>query len=129
MVKNSDSQFLVMVVDDEKDIREMLIVVLYAHGCRVLEAENGREAVEIARRECPDMIFMDLSMPLLDGFAAAEQIREIKETRDVPIVACSAHDTYAYRIRALAVGFNEYLTKPIDFVRLQNLVHRFLIAA
>ena len=129
MIENDNSPHVVMVVDDDKDIREMLKVTLYAHGYTVLEAANGLEAVQLVKRACPDMILMDLEMPVLDGFAATRLIREVRETCDVPIVACSAHGTPAYRLRAFAAGCNDYLTKPIDFVQLNNLLGRILAAA
>jgi CheY-like chemotaxis protein len=120
---------LVLIVDDSDDIREMLRFVLDSRGYRVVEAENGQEALKIARRHCPDLILMDLNMPELDGFGATRGIRQIKEMCDVPIVAISAHNTIDHRAKALAVGFNDYLTKPINFIQLFNLIHRFLSAA
>ena len=129
MTKNDNSPPVIMVVDDDKDIREMLKAALYAHGYIVLEAVNGLEAVQIAKRACPDMILMDLHMPVMDGFVATRLLREVNEICDVPIVACSAHGTPAYRLRALAVGCNDYITKPIDLTHLNNLLGRFLAAA
>jgi CheY-like chemotaxis protein len=120
---------LVMIVDDSDDVREMLRFVLDTRGYRVLEAANGQEALKIAQRGCPDLILMDLSMPVLDGFGAARGIREIAEMCDVPIVAISAHNTIDHRAKAFAVGFTDYLTKPIDFVHLVDLIQRLLQAA
>jgi two-component system, cell cycle response regulator DivK len=117
---------LVMIVDDSNDIREMVKFVLDSRGYKVIEAANGQEALKIARAECPDLILMDLNMPVLDGFGATRSIREMTDMCDVPIVAISAHDTVDHRAKAFAVGFNDYLTKPIDFVRLFDLIHRFL---
>ena len=68
--------------------------------------------------ECPDLIIMDLSMPVMDGFGAVRLLREVPGLRQVPIIACSAHDTSTHRIQALDVGFNEFLAKPIDFNQL-----------
>ena len=117
---------LVMVVDDSDDIREMVKFVLSSQGYRVAEANDGREAVNIARMNCPDLILMDLSMPVLDGFGAARQLRQIEEISDVPIVALSAHNTSDHRAKAFAVGFNDYLTKPVDFMNLMELIRRLL---
>jgi CheY-like chemotaxis protein len=115
-----------MVVDDAEDIRRMLKFVLDMRGYRVLEARNGREAVELAESNCPDVILMDLSMPVLDGYGAARELRQMAKTRDAPIIAISAHDTVDHRNKALAVGFNDYLTKPIDFIQVADLIQRFL---
>lgn len=119
----------VMVVDDCDDIREMLKVVLSELGCRVVEAVNGQEAVEVAQSELPDLILMDINMPVLDGFGAVRLIRGLAELCYIPIIAVSAHDTSEQRTQALDIGFNEYLTKPVDFARLDNVIDRFLKAA
>ncbi len=95
-------------------------------GYRVVEAVNGQEAVDIAQQEEPDLILMDLSLPLLDGLSATRRIREQVALRKVPIVAVSAHDTADFHAEALAAGCNEYVTKPIDFDQLENLLNRLL---
>ena len=80
-----------IMVDDSDDIRELLRDVLNSEGYSEVETKNGQDAVEIARQACPDLTLMDLSMPVLDGYAATGQIREAAEICDVPIVACSAY--------------------------------------
>lgn len=115
-----------MVVDDSEDIRLMLRFVLDSRGYRVAEAANGQEALDIARNECPALILMDLSMPVLDGFGAVRCLREIEAMCNVPVVAISAHNTTDHRAKAFAVGFNDYLTKPLDFGHLINLINRLL---
>lgn len=117
------------VVDDSDDIREVVSFVLSGRGYRVVEAENGQAALEMAQKECPDLILMDLSMPVLDGFGAVRGIRQITEMCDVPIVAISAHNTVDHRTKALVVGFNDYLTKPIDLFRLMTLIQSLLSIA
>jgi CheY-like chemotaxis protein len=119
---------LVMIVDDSDDIREMVKFVLESRGYRVVEAENGQEALKIAQKECPHLILMDLNMPVLDGFGAARGIRALTRMCDVPIVAISAHNTIDHRAKASAVGFNDYLTKPINFVQMIDLIRRFIPA-
>ena len=104
----------------------MIKLSLELRGYRVLEALNGLEAVEIARREPLDLILMDLGLPLLDGFAATRRIREEARSRQVPIVAVTAHATAEYRVKALAAGCNEYVTKPIDVDKLGRLFNRLL---
>lgn len=119
---------LVLVVDDSDDIREMVKFVLESRGYRVLEAVNGQEALKIAMKECPRLILMDLNMPVLDGFGATRGIREITRMCEVPIVAISAHNTIDHRAKASAVGFNAYLTKPINFVQMMELIRHFIPA-
>lgn len=104
----------------------MMRRLLEMSGYRVLEAINGEEAVKIAERELPDLILMDLSLPLLDGLAATRRIRLHKSLRQVPIVAVSAHDTADFHAEALAAGCNDYMTKPIDFDQLESLLNRLL---
>ncbi len=116
----------VMVVEDFEDNRFMMRRLLEMSGYSVVEAMNGEEAVEIARREQPNLILMDLSLPLLDGLAATRRIRQHAELRDVPIVAVSAHDTADFHADALAAGCNDYVTKPIDFDQLESLLIRLL---
>src|SRR3712207_3435280 len=85
----------VMVVEDSVDMRFVLSLSLREQGYRVLTAANGREAVELARQKCPDLILMDLNLPGVDGLAATEQIRGCQDVcRDVPILAVTAYDTY-----------------------------------
>ena len=114
----------VLVVEDFEDNRFMMRRLLEMSGYRVVEAVNGREAVEMAQSERPDLILMDLSLPHLDGLAATRRIREHEGLGKVPIVAVSAHDTADFHAEALAAGCNEYVTKPIDFDQLENLLQR-----
>jgi CheY-like chemotaxis protein len=116
----------VLVVEDFEDNRFMMRRLLEMSGYLVLEAINGEEAVEVARRERPGLILMDLSLPLLDGLAATRRIRQHEDLRDVPIVAVSAHDTADFHADALAAGCNDYVTKPIDFDQLEALLGRLL---
>jgi two-component system cell cycle response regulator DivK len=128
MVDGDNGNWLptVMVVEDFEDNRFMMRRLLEMSGYRVLEAVNGEEAVELAKRERPGLILMDLSLPQLDGLAATRRIRQHPELRDVPIVAVSAHDTADFHADALAAGCNDYVTKPIDFDQLEALLSRLL---
>jgi len=123
---SEDTSQKVMVVEDFEDNRFMMRRLLEMSGYRVVEAMNGEEAIEVARREQPNLILMDLSLPLLDGLAATRRIRQYAELRDVPIVAVSAHDTADFHADALAAGCNDYVTKPIDFDQLEGLLIRLL---
>ena len=116
----------VMVVEDFDETRYMLKLVMELCGYRVVEAINGQQAVEVARRERPDLILMDLGLPVMDGCKATRLIREDQALRKVPILAVSANATAEYRVKALAAGCNEYVTKPIDFDYLKALINHFL---
>ena len=122
-----DSRPIVLVVEDFEDNRFMMRRLLEMSGYRVVEAVNGNQAVESAASENPDIILMDLSLPQLDGLAATRRIRSREGLRKVPIVAVSAHDSADFHAEALAAGCNEYVTKPIDFDQLVQLLDRLTV--
>lgn len=113
---------LVLVVEDHEDTRFILRTILERSGCRVVEAADGFEAVEMAGREQPDLILMDGSLPLLSGLAATRLIRQDTLLQEVLIVALSGWATPSFHAAALAAGCNECLDKPIDFKRLKSLL-------
>ena len=115
-----------MVVDDDESNREIIRLLLSGVGYRVIEASNGAEAVAAARREHCDLVIMDLAMPTMDGFGALRLLTELTEMKGVPIFACTAYDTPTHRLRASQAGFDEFVTKPINFLRLQTLIKRYL---
>ena len=122
MEDKGDARPTVLVVEDFEDNRFMMRRLLEMSGYRVVEAVNGNQAVEKAAGESPDIILMDLSLPQLDGLAATRRIRSREGARKVPIVAVSAHDSADFHAEALAAGCNEYVTKPIDFDQLVQLL-------
>src|SRR5437870_4357920 len=120
-------QKTVLVAEDSADTRAVLCRVLASYGYRVVEAADGGEAVEAACRVCPDLILMDLNMPVMDGLAATERIRELKDRcGDVPIVAVTAFDTYGMREAALEAGCDAYLLKPLALDELESVVAALL---
>jgi two-component system cell cycle response regulator DivK len=120
------SERTIMIVEDYDDTRILLRRVLERLGYSVLEASNGQEAVDIADREHPDLILMDLDLPILDGIAATQRIRKQPEMEKVPIVAVTAYPMSYTHVKAFAKGCNEYLAKPIDTTELERLVTRYL---
>jgi CheY-like chemotaxis protein len=116
----------VLLVEDTEDNRQMMKKLLEMSGFQVVEATNGREAVEVALKVKPQIILMDLSLPFIDGLAATRQIRALPELREIPIVAVSAHDTADFHSHALAAGCNAYITKPINFPELEEVVNSLL---
>jgi CheY-like chemotaxis protein len=117
---------VVMLVEDFRDTREMMRRMLELEGCRVVEAVNGQEAIEISQRGGLDLVLMDLNMPVLDGFNATLRIREYERTRDVPVVAVTAFDSAEARAAAGAVGCCDYVVKPLDVENLATLLKRLL---
>jgi CheY-like chemotaxis protein len=119
----------ILVVDDFDDTRVMLRRALEMRNYRVLEAANGAQAVEIARRACPDLILMDLNMPEVDGLMAAQRIRECRDAcRDARIIALTAFHTFGMKEAALAAGCDGYILKPIDLDELDKVMQQFLSA-
>ncbi|MCM3870752.1 MAG: response regulator [Pyrinomonadaceae bacterium] len=112
----------VLLVEDTEDNRLMMRRLLELSGYRVSEAVNGVEAVTVAERETPDLILMDLSLPMVDGLAATRQIRQLPDMAKVPIIAVSAHDTADFHAEALAAGCDAYVTKPVDYTELEDLI-------
>lgn len=117
---------LFLVVEDFEDSRFMMRQLLEMAGYDVVEATDGEQAIKFAAAKRPTLILMDLSLPKLDGLEATRQIRRLRGLKQVPIVAVSAHDSADSRAEALEAGCNEYVTKPIDFDRLNQLLQRFI---
>jgi two-component system, cell cycle response regulator DivK len=112
----------ILLVEDDDDTRYMMRLGLEQRGYRVIEAENGEKGVELALSEPADVILMDLSLPGIDGLEATKRIRNNHHTRRVPVVAVTAHQETDFREGAKASGFDAYVTKPIDFDWLTELL-------
>ena len=124
--QQADGRRTVLVVDDVSDNLILISLSLQDMGYRVLTANDGEAGVSIAKMARPDLILMDIAMPQQDGLAATRRIREEVGLEDTPIVALTAFDTDGFRQAAFDAGFNGYLTKPIDFDRLRNLIAKLL---
>jgi CheY-like chemotaxis protein len=108
----------ILVVEDNEDNGDMLSRRLQRRGYRVIHAADGQEAVELAARERPDLILMDVSLPVMDGLEATRCIRARAETHTTPIIAVTAHAMSADRERVLRAGCNDYHAKPVELPRL-----------
>jgi CheY-like chemotaxis protein len=116
----------VLLVEDTDDNRFMMRRLLEMTGYRVLEARNGEEAVAIAEAEIPQLILMDLSLPIIDGLAATRLIRKLPGLEVTPIIAVSAHDTSDFQSEAIKAGCNSYITKPIEFSELEEMIAQLI---
>jgi CheY-like chemotaxis protein len=121
-MNTTETRPTVMVVDDSEDIRELVRLQLTRLGYRVIEASNGREAVEAVSEECPALILMDITMPVLDGLEATRIIRGMVEKCGVVIIAFTALHSGASRASALAAGCDDYVQKPVDVGQLSDLL-------
>jgi CheY-like chemotaxis protein len=122
----NDQRRTILVVDDFDDTRLLLRTWLRKKGYRVVEAENGNEAIAKARDTDPDLIIMDVEMPELDGLSATRQIRTLKNSTELPIVAVSAYGADLFREQALAAGCNDYVSTPFEPDELEKLIRSLL---
>ena len=119
----------ILLVEDFDDTRLMMKMWLVKNGYRVLEAETGEEGVQLAQKEKPDLIIMDMMMPGMNGLDATQLIRQDGALRQTPIVAVSAYGVNEYRSLALEAGCNEYVSTPFDPQTLADLIESLLIRA
>jgi two-component system, cell cycle response regulator DivK len=115
----------VLLAEDETDLRKMMKILLELHGYDVIEAADGYEAVEKALEGGPDLILMDIAMPVMDGIDSARTIRRHDDLKKIPIVAVTAYGDF-YDQRARKAGCTDVLQKPLDFAQLKPLVERYL---
>lgn len=116
----------VLLVEDNEDNRIVYSTILRHFGYRVMEALNGEEGIATARSEKPDLILMDISIPIIDGWEATQVLKHDPETRQIPIIALTAHALASDRERAMQVGCDGYLAKPCEPRAVVAEVQRFL---
>ena len=116
----------VLLVEDNEESRDGLSRHLRRKGYEVLLAVDGRQGVDVARAGAPDLILMDMSLPVLDGWEATRQLKADSETRGIPVIALTAHAMAGDRERALEAGCDDYDTKPIEFPRLVGKIDALL---
>ncbi|HYG09378.1 MAG TPA: response regulator [Pyrinomonadaceae bacterium] len=126
MSSTSGRNQTVMVVDDSDDVREVAALQLRMSGYDVIEARDGQEAVELARQNCPALIFMDIQMPGMDGLTATRLIRNIRELCAVTIIAFSAFGSGGNRERAIEAGCDDFVSKVAAVNQLPAIIERFL---
>jgi len=118
----------ILIVEDNEMNRDMLSRRLIRRGYAVVMAVDGAEGVAAAEREHPDIILMDMSLPVLDGYDATRRIKALEATRGIPVIALTAHAAVSDRERALAAGCDEYESKPLDLTRLLAKIEGLLRA-
>lgn len=117
----------ILVVDDNEDNRELFVFRLQQLGFEILVASNGKEAIETAAQAKPDLIFMDLRMPVMDGWEATRALRQTEWGKDLPVIIVTAHAMKEERERAMGAGCNGFITKPIlDYSVLQKKIQALL---
>jgi CheY-like chemotaxis protein len=116
----------ILLVEDNELNRDMLARRLTRSGFEVLLAVDGQEGVDAARRERPDLVLMDMSLPCLDGWAATRVLKADPRTRSIPVIALTAHAMMGDRDKALEAGCDEFATKPVDLRLLLETIEKFL---
>jgi CheY-like chemotaxis protein len=116
----------VLLVEDSEDSRDGLARHLRRKGYETLLAVDGQQGVEVARAEMPDLILMDMSLPVLDGWEATRKLKAAPETRGIPVIALTAHAMAGDREKALEAGCDDYDTKPVEFARLLAKIQALL---
>ncbi len=115
----------ILIADDYDDNRELLRLVLANAHYKVLEASNGKDCLKIARDSHPDLIMIDLSMPVVDGWSVFHELRSHQETAEIPCIALTAH-AETQRVKALECGFNAYISKPFRTAELLATIKQLL---
>ena len=116
----------ILLVEDNEMNRDMLSRRLMRRGFEVIIAVDGNAGVITAERELPDLIVMDMSLPILDGWEATKRLKQIDSTRNIPIIGCSAHAMVGDREKGIEAGWDDYDTKPIEFSRLLGKIEKLL---
>src|SRR5262245_50656926 len=118
----------ILIAEDFEENRIALKLLLKHSGFDVIEAEDGRQAVEAVRREKPDLVLMDVTLPEIDGLQATREIRDPDEFQQIPIIIVSTHDNEEIRQQASEAGGTEYISKPIEIEDLKRLIESCLSA-
>jgi CheY-like chemotaxis protein len=119
----------VLLVEDNEMNRDMLSRRLQRRGYEVIIAVDGKQGVTVAQSESPDVILMDMSLPVMDGWEATRALKSSLDTKDIPVIALTAHAMSTDRQKAMDAGCDDYDTKPIELTRLlakiESLIERF----
>lgn len=116
----------ILIVEDNPQNRLLLKDVLEFHGYEIMEAEDGQEGIEMAKKHKPDLILMDLQMPVMDGFTAGKIIRGDPDTKDIKMIAVTSFAMLGDKERIMEAGFDHYISKPINTRELPVLIEEVL---
>jgi two-component system, cell cycle response regulator DivK len=118
----------VLLVEDNEDNLQLVRFLLERDGYNVIAAHNGREGLELARQVLPHLILMDLSLPEIDGWEAAQELKADPKTAQIPLLALTAHTLPGDRKRALSIGFDGYISKPIDVGKFSENISKAILS-
>ena len=115
-----------LVVEDNEINRDMMVRRLQRRGFTIVTAVDGQQGIDMARSEKPDLVLMDMSLPVVDGWEATRQIKNDPGIKHIPVVGLTAHAMVGDRDKALNAGCVDYATKPVDFEKLVEMINRLL---
>jgi CheY-like chemotaxis protein len=121
------SQRRILVVEDDTYSRDLLVSILTFHGYETYRATNGRQAVEVARLQGPDLILMDISMPIMNGLDATRELKRDPRLSHIPIIAMSAYDAREDETEAYRAGCVDFLGKPMELFRLKERIEAVML--
>jgi two-component system cell cycle response regulator DivK len=116
----------ILLVEDDDMSRDMLSRRLERKGYTVVTAVNGAEGLQLANRDLPELILLDMSLPVMDGWTTARYLKDSETTRAIPVIGLTAHAMAGDRERVLEAGCNDYDSKPVDFARLLGKIQALL---
>ncbi len=116
----------ILIVEDNQDNRELVVKILKNKGYQIIEAADGEEALEKVTREKPDLILMDISIPKIDGYEVTKRLKDQEEFKHIPIVALTAHAMKGDREKFISIGFEGYISKPINIRELPEQIRSYL---
>ena len=116
----------ILVVEDNEINRDMVVRRLQRRGFTIVSAVDGQQGIDMTRSEKPDLILMDMSLPVLDGWEATRQIKSDPDIKHIPIIGLTAHAMVGDRDKAIQAGCNDYATKPVEFEKLVGLINRLI---
>lgn len=119
----------ILIVEDNEMNRDMLSRRLARQGFEIALAVDGKQGVEMAAKEKPDLILMDMSLPVMNGWEATEKVKSNPATKDIPVIALTAHAMSEDRDKCIAAGCNDFDTKPVDLPRLVEKIKALILAA
>ncbi|MCK9420603.1 MAG: response regulator [Nitrospirae bacterium] len=116
----------ILIVEDNEKNRQLIVFILKHYGYEIIEAVNGEEGVRLAKEHKPDLVIMDIQMPVMDGLTAIKLLKEDKDTRDITIIAATSFAMKGDREKIIFSGADDYISKPIDTRALPELLKKYL---
>lgn len=116
----------ILIIEDNEQNRILVRMIMKSLNHEVIEAENGEQGVQMAKGQNPDLILMDLQMPVMDGYAAIKILKNDPETKDIKIIAVTSYAMRSDRDKAMAAGADDYIAKPIDLDELSGMISKYL---